>query len=214
MRLLIGLTFSLIIPLVSFSQDTLRINYGEKINLGRVPLNFDFEVSFNEKKTLILGTAINDIKFDTPGLYLIRTIEKIQSKYFGKKISSEEHGQLPSHFFILVDSLRVVFISESIKTSQPMRKGQIADALLLSIECELKHFNEQSLATPKWKVKAAGIGAELDGELIEMKKTDRKDIYLLTYSIKGICREAGYIQFDFEANGQKIIPIGWREEIR
>jgi hypothetical protein len=70
------------------------------------------------------------------------------------------------------------------------------------------------LATPNWKVKAAGIGADLDGELIEMKKTDRKNIYLLTYSLKGICSEAGYIQFDFEANGQKIIPIGWREEIR
>jgi hypothetical protein len=214
MRLLIGLIFSLVMPLISFSQDTVRISYGEKINLGRVPLNFDFELYFNEKNTLILGTGINDIKFDTPGLYLIRTIEKIQSKYFGKKISSEEHGQLPSHFFILVDSLRVVFISESIKTSQPMRKGQIADALLLSIECELKHFNEQSLATPKWKVKAAGIGANLDGELLEMKKTDRKNIYLLIYSLKGVCSEAGYIQFDFEANGQKIIPIGWREEIR
>ena len=63
MRLLIGLIFSLVIPLVSFSQDTMRISYGEKINLGRVPLNFDFEVSFNEKKTLILGTTINDIKY-------------------------------------------------------------------------------------------------------------------------------------------------------
>jgi hypothetical protein len=214
MRLLIGLIFSLVIPLVCFSQDTVRISYGERINLGRVPLNFDFEASFNEKKTLILGTAINDIKFDTPGLYLIRTIEKIQSKYFGKKISSEEHGQLPSQFFILVDSLSVSFISESIKTTQPIRKGQTANALLLSIECEIKHFNEIPLATPNWKVKAAGIGADLNGELIKMKKTDRKNIYLLTYSLKGICSEVGYIQFDFEANGQKIIPIGWREEIR
>jgi hypothetical protein len=30
-----------------------------------------------------------------------------------------------------------------------MRKGQTADALLLSIECELKHFNEHTASNPQ-----------------------------------------------------------------
>lgn len=213
-NLLALLMLYLAAPFVSLSQDTVKISYGDRIHQGRAALNFDFEVSFDEKKTLILDTAFNYYKFDTPGLYIIRTKEKNQSKYSGKKNIREEYGQLPSPFFILVDTLRATFLSESIKTSQPIRKGQTADGILLSIECEITHFNEQPIITPNWRVKAAGIGAHLDGELIEMKKTNRKNIYQLTYSLKGVCSESGYIQFDFETNGQKIIPVGWNEEIK
>ena len=211
---LVGLIFYLVLPLVSFSQDSIRISYGDKINLGKLASNFDFEMDFNEKTSLILGAAMNEFTFDTPGTYLIRTKEKNQSKYFGKKISNEEHDQFPAQFFIFVDSLSVNFIAESIKTSRPIKKGIVIDGLILSIECELKKFGNRPISFIHRKVKASGIGANLYGELIEMNKLDRNDIYLLTYSIQGICSEAGYVQFDFEANGQKIIPIGWREEIR
>ncbi|MFN9321269.1 MAG: hypothetical protein ACK58Q_11865, partial [Chitinophagales bacterium] len=84
------------------------------------------------------------------------------------------------------------------------------------IDCKIKNYytNPINFKSKKLIWKTAGLGAEVEGELFEIEKTDSIDIYTLTYQLKGKLNNPGYIQLDFEKLNGEIIPLGWHEEIK
>lgn len=206
----------LIVPFFVISQNTISIPYGDKIRLGRMAENYEFEIQYLDSVFYIKKKEIVEFVFDKPGIYSIKPKEIFENKYFGKKIESEEKPSLPPFFTVVVDSIKMDFLPKTIRMNHPFVVNHDMTYVLLIIDCEIKNYykNPINLKDKKLKFKTAGIGAEVEGELIEIEQTDSMDIYTLTYQLKGRIDNSGYIQLDFEKLNGEITPIGWNEEIK
>jgi hypothetical protein len=206
----------LIIPFFVISQDTISITYGDKIRLGRMAENYEFEIQYLDSIFSIKKMEVNQFVFHKPGIYKVKTKEIIEKKYFGKKIESDEKPSLPPFFTVVVDSIKMDLLPHTIRMNHPFVVNHDMSYVLLIIDCDIKNYykNPINLKAKKLKFKTAGIGAEVEGELFEIEKTDSIDLYTLTYLLKGKLNNPGYIQLDFEKLNGEITPIGWREEIR
>jgi hypothetical protein len=206
----------LIIPSFVISQDTISITYGDKIRLGRVAENYEFEIQCLDSVFYLKKKEIDEFVFHKPGIYSVKPKEIIETKYFGKKIESDEKPHLPSSFSVLVDSIKMVFFPNTIRMNHPFVVNHDMAYALLMIDCEIKNYykNPINFKAKKLILKTAGIGAEVEGELFEIEKTDSINIYTLTYQLKGKLNNPGYIQLDFEKLNGEIIPLGWHEEIK
>lgn len=199
-----------------WGQDSFGISYGQTFSLGRLADKYQFEISHQGRKFILEGNNFNSFRFDTPGIYTIQSREIINSKYFGKKILQDEHDNLPSNFVIYVDSIQFEFDSESIAASDILSKGKNIGGTELYIEVEIKNFYSTPISFPSkvLKVKAAGIGAAVDGVLVKTILLNKPHRFRFVYSLQGQFNERGYIQFDFEKFNGQLSPIGWREEIK
>jgi hypothetical protein len=206
----------LIMPFFLHSQNTVSITYGDKLKLGRLAENYKFEIQYLDSLYYVKKMEIDQFVFDKPGDYMVKSKEIIVNKYFGKKIESDEKPSLPAFFKVLVDSIKMDFLPKTIRMNHPFVVNHDMTYVLLIIDCEIKNYykNPINLKDKKLKLKTAGIGAEVEGELIEIEKTDSKNIFTLTYQLKGKLNNPGYIQIDFEKLNGEIIPIGWNEEIK
>jgi hypothetical protein len=206
----------LIIPFFAISQETISITYGNKIRLGRMAENYEFEIQHLDSILSVKKMEINQFVFHKPGIYKVKTKEIIEKKYFEKKIESVEKPSLPPFFVVVVDSIKMDLLPHTIRMNHPFVVNHDMTYVLLIIDCEIKNYykNPLNLNAKKLKFKTAGIGAEIEGELFKIEKTDSKDIYSLTYLLKGRLNNQGYIQLDFEKLNGEITSIGWREEIR
>ena len=206
----------LTIPLFPVCQNTISISYEEKIKLGRLAENYEFKVQYLDSIFYIKKMAIDQFVFDKPGIYRIKTQEIIETKYFGKKIESDEKPNLPVTFEVQVDSIKMNFLPETIVMNHPFLINHNMEYVLLTIDCEIRNYYGTSINfnNKKLKFKTSGIGSKVEGELFEVNRKGVSDIYSIIYQLKGKLNHSGYIQLDFEKLNGEIIPIGWNEEIK
>lgn len=208
--------FFLIAPIFLSSQGSISISYGDRIKLGRLAESYEFKIQYLDSIYSVKKTEIDQFVFDKPGIYTIKPKEIIENKYFGRKIESDEKPSLPDFFTVVVDSIKMDFLPNTIRMNHPFVLNQDMEYVLLIIDCEIKNYfgNPIDFKTKKLKLKTAGIGANVDGVLLEAEKTDTFYRYTLNYQLKGKLTSPGYIQLDFEKFNGEIIPIGWNEEIK
>jgi hypothetical protein len=204
------------LPQFFYCQDTIYLNYGQGIHLVGNTEKYNFEIFNKTISKYLVGTEINSYIFDTPGEFFVRPTEFVEPKYFGKKLVKDEYDNLPSLIYCHVDSLQLKFDANTFTFSKSLVVGNKFDNVLMSIECEIQNFYKSPIQFPnkKMKVKAAGIGARVEGDLIEVKRMSDQNRYVFIYRIVGEFKYRGYFQFDFEDFKSNLIPIGWHEEIK
>jgi hypothetical protein len=206
----------LCVPISLISQETISISYGERLNLGRLAESYDFEIQHLDSIFYADKIELDRFVFDKPGIYSIKPKERIENKYFGKIIESSERPSLPGSFSVMVDSIKMEFLPNTIRMNHPFAIFHDMSYVLLTIDCEIKNYygTPINFQGKKLKFKTAGIGANVEGEVFEIEKKDNSDIYSIIYQLKGKINDPGYIQLDFEKLNGEITPIGWNEEIR
>jgi len=67
------------------SQDTISITYGDKIRLGRVAENYEFEIQCLDSVFYLKKKEIDEFVFHKPGIYSVKPKEIIETNISERK---------------------------------------------------------------------------------------------------------------------------------
>lgn len=183
------------------AQDKILIAYGNKINLGKVPNDVQFEIQGSELIRL-RGNKINQYSFENPGNYTI----KVHDKKHQESDCSRMH--LPQEIIVEVSRIRMTFDS-ALEFSSPIVKNVETQGIILKVPVLIQTYDHLPVLLNRKPVASAGIGSNIMAHL----KTEANQLYegqyLLEYALSGVASENAYLMFDFvDANGQiQSIPV-------
>jgi hypothetical protein len=205
MKLLYGI---LLMPMTILCQSFIKIQCNETLQLPIGSSHYQFNFSENGKKKSFNELELASYRFTLPGIYEIDVL--------GKRDKEEDclHVQLPSKIDLIVDSIQIHFIENSIRTSEPIRMNHNTEGISLFVDVEVSNFFGDRVQMNSNKVTAAGIGSSITASLDSKFFKLNEGKHTLNYHLKGVCSEASYIQFDFLAPNGTIFPLALKTPVQ
>ena len=208
-KILIISSFLLMIN-ATFGQKKIYIAFNESINMGNHNENLLYKIGFEKENYEVLGNKINDFVFKKPGLYQIKTQKIVTTTSHNDE---EEHGKPPKDFVVAVDNAKIVFDPKSIQFSRPIRKNQMTSGIVLSINAEIKSYNQQKIKMNLKNVIVAGIGSEITAKPNKKNQILTAGNHIIQYNLFGIVTQNSFLMFDFMNPNGTIQTIALQEAV-
>ncbi len=200
-------------PFSLFCQDTLYVSFGEKLKLGRILESHEFSVTTQDSNYTLKEFELEEFVFQSPGLFKIE-MKEIKNDKHECKNSACEHSKFPSILYVAVDSIRMEFVSSSIRSSGPLSINKKLDSTMIFIDINLYNYYKRPFILPKLKLQLTGIDNSASGMLEMDNYYFNNGRHTLIYRLCGYLKTKGFIQFDFQKYNGIIVPIGWHEEVK
>jgi hypothetical protein len=195
--------FFLYIPVLALSQDTLTISFNEPIRLELRNSKFDFTIQNQSEKVELNETNINQYIFKKIGLNTVL----VKSRDVHAHEHDCTHVHISDLLYVYVDSVRIKFDPNSIKTSKPIIQNQSTEGIDLYIDVEIENYFQSKVVMNTSTIYSAGIGTEIKADLDKEFYKLSSGKHRLVYHLSGICSQPSYIQFDFVHHHGKFEPI-------
>jgi hypothetical protein len=182
---------------IESETESIIISFNQKFNF---PLSENTSWSIiNQKDNKIIGNGVGYIagfNFVEPGKYVLNIIDNTVHNP-----AECNHSHVPSNILIEVSDMEMIFDFNTIQFSQEIIGGQELQNVVLSIEVDFKHYNNQPTEFSN-SVRSAGVDANITGS-ISAKQILTPGKNKLVYQLSGSAAKNTYIMFDFiDVNGQ------------
>lgn len=195
---------------VTYSQQSVRIAYGDSLQVAHYADDFTFYIDKVDKggamRWKIDGSKFSHHIFKTPGRYQIHLSPKSSEKMTTRTHHDEEY-EGPKDFEIIVDSVRVIYDATSMKLSHPIYMAKETKDIILTIEATIENYYQRPVLWDRSAIKTAGIETKIIANPIQSPNIYPLGKQILHYQLHGICTQNSYIQFDFADHNGTIIPI-------
>lgn len=142
-----------------------------------------------------LGADLNEYMFSEPGQYVIFLKEADVQE--NENSQTCNHSNIPSEILVTVHPYRLAFYFDEISFSTDLRGGVDTKGVRLNVPVKIESYMNQEVDISKFKVKSAGVGTTIQGEVVNEFITVLPGTYSVSFELKGSCQKNTYIMFDF-----------------
>ncbi|MGL2966195.1 hypothetical protein [Flavobacterium sp. XGLA_31] len=185
-----------------FSQNVVTISYGETINLSNVNDKMQFYINGSQGKVHLKGEQINRYKFEKPGNYQIKIVERSS-----KKAASCESHVFPEEITVNVSPVKMIFDSKNIAFSEPIRKNVSTEHIIMTIPVIISTYNHKPVKWRNTSIDVAGLGSTIVARPLDETSEWVEGTHIVKYALSGLVNLNSYLMFDFKDINNQIQSI-------
>ena len=142
--------------------------------------------------------SITDFSFPEPGTYNVEISETVSA-------GDCNHGHFPNKIVVEVSPLKLAFDFSTIKFNTEIIGGQPQDNNTITVDVYFSNTKNESVEFTNGQFTSAGVGVNIEGELVNEKTILTPGLNHLIYKLTGTATSQTFIRFDFfDINNQVV----------